>query len=129
EGHKTSSAAVLINHNRELIPAGTKLREENIKVRGLGHAQWLGSDCPHRHLRAPLARNGDGGLEVSNTDDVVEILVVHRESAVPGFTSQLQNFIDAVADRNRVHTRSGCHHIPSCVSGKTQGSVKQGGGV
>ncbi|CAI7648121.1 unnamed protein product, partial [Penicillium discolor] len=127
--HDPRRPAVLVHDDRELISATAEVGDQGVDVGGLRHAERVGREGPDGHLGPAFPRHRDGGLEVHDAGDVVEVLIEDREAAVAGAPRQLDHVVDRVARGDRVHARARRHDVGRGEPRERERAVQQRRGV
>ena len=100
ERRDSGGAAVFVDHDGHLVAASAQLAEQHVEFHGLRHAQGVRLQRRHRHVRALLPGHGDRLLDVHQPDNVVDVVVRHRES---GETGSLREVDDRLRRIGAIH--------------------------
>ena len=109
--HEAGGAAVLVHHNGQVDLPALHVAEELIGAHRLGHEIGRAQQLPHR------AGGGFAGVEqpiagVQDADDVVGVLLIHRETGQAGGLDGLRDLLRRVVHPQHHHVGAVDHHVP-----------------
>ena len=95
----------------------------------LGDSKGFTLQRANRDLGTTFARYGNSMLDVNDTDDVIGVLIDHRESRIPRFACESNDVGGGISHSNRGDTRARGHDVLGLVIGERQRFTQEGGGV
>ena len=109
--HEAGGAAVLVHHNGQVDLPALHVAEELIGAHRLGHEIGRAQQLPHR------AGGGFAGVEqpiagVQDADDVIGVLLIHRETGQAGGLDGLRDLLRRVVHPQHHHVGAVDHHVP-----------------